>query len=374
MGKTGIVVYGLTTEGYAIACKMAINGEDVSIADETIAAAIHLTADTAKACPDVRMLKEEMLLSLEPLDVVIPRAEYLIFTPKIRKTEHDIGAEISRKFKSAISSIQKGCSIVFALPTGFHGNNGNISLLEHVTGLEVGKTIQYYYYPMGNSISPSVIGSFTGRRDEHLLELLGTDKEKIFVSITAAEYIHAINILSRFTTLCTVNEICKLVGDKKTMEDMLYGGFGDIFLDDMVSMLHDLRILDDSFEGTTTIKYLLLGGKRGIDGYMRRLVGEMHNILKENRVRISKARVALLWSVDQHEMRGERHWSLRNLATALNDQIGEVVMYENSDFDARMMPEIVLVCTKSDFESMTKLNLDKKILVKANTLIEVIYT
>ncbi|KAG2476691.1 MAG: hypothetical protein NPMRth3_2990002, partial [Nitrosopumilales archaeon] len=42
MGGAKVVVYGLSTEGYAMACQMAIKGADVSIIDESAPSAISL--------------------------------------------------------------------------------------------------------------------------------------------------------------------------------------------------------------------------------------------------------------------------------------------------------------------------------------------
>ena len=141
MGGTKVVVYGLSTEGYAIASQMAIKGADVYIIDESTPSAISLKAEIAKTYPNVSSLKEdEPLLAMEPIDVAISKAQYLFFTPRIRKTGQDIKTEIHSKFKDAVTSLKKNSSVVFTLPTGFGGNNENISLLEHVTGFEVGKT------------------------------------------------------------------------------------------------------------------------------------------------------------------------------------------------------------------------------------------
>ena len=43
-----VVVYGLSTEGYSIACQMAIKGADVFLIDESTPSAISLKAEIAK--------------------------------------------------------------------------------------------------------------------------------------------------------------------------------------------------------------------------------------------------------------------------------------------------------------------------------------
>ena len=47
MAGTKVVVYGLSTEGYAIASQMAIKGADVYIIDESTPSAISLKSEIA---------------------------------------------------------------------------------------------------------------------------------------------------------------------------------------------------------------------------------------------------------------------------------------------------------------------------------------
>ena len=115
MGGVKVVVYGLSTEGYAIASQMAIKGADVYIIDESTPSAISLKAEIAKTYPNVSSLKEdEPLLAMEPIDVAISKAQYLFFTPRIRKTGQDIKTEIHSKFKDAVTSMKK-IALLFSL-------------------------------------------------------------------------------------------------------------------------------------------------------------------------------------------------------------------------------------------------------------------
>ena len=53
-----IVVYGLSTEGYSLACQMAINGANVQIIDESSSSAISLKSEIAQTYPNINSLKE----------------------------------------------------------------------------------------------------------------------------------------------------------------------------------------------------------------------------------------------------------------------------------------------------------------------------
>ena len=378
MANPKVVVYGLSTEGYAIASQMAIKGADVYIIDESNPSAISLKAEIAKIYPNVSSLKEdEPLLAMEPIDVAISKAQYLFFTPRIRKTGQDIKTEIHSKFKDAVNSLKKNSSVVYTLPTGFGGNNENISLLEHVTGLEIGKQISYFYYPLENiEQQPKIIGSFNGKEDAKLAELLASGKkEKKFVAISSSEHFHAINVLSRFSSLCSILEVCKYAQDDATKNDLSSDELQEIFLDDMVTELFDLKSLGSSFEGANTLMYLINGSVKGIDGYIKRLIDEIRATLKKNDLKASRTKIAISWTLDQHSMRGDKMEMLQNLTSRLRDYIGDVEAYEDPHLDIFHSDKttIVVACSKSDFENIQKNKKDSNlIIVKANPLCEIV--
>ena len=378
MGGAKVVVYGLSTEGYSLACQMAIKGADVHIIDESTPSAISLKSEIAKTYPNVSALKEdEPLLAMEPIDVAISKAQYLFFTPRIRKTGQDTKTEIHSKFKDAAASLKKSSSIIYTLPTGFGGNNENISLLEHVTGFEVGKSIFYYYLPVVDANKlPSVIGSFNGNEDSKLSELLITGKKsKRFVALSSAEHFHAIDILSQFSSLCSILEVCKFAQDEITKTDLSSDQFQNIFLDDMINGLYDLRSLGTSFEGANTLMYLINGGIKGIDGYIKRLIDEIRATLKKNDLKASRTKIAISWTLDQHEMRGDKIEMLQNLTARLRDYIGDVEAYEDPNFDLFHSDKttIVVACSVEDFENIEKKKKDSDlIIIKANPICEII--
>ena len=378
MSGPKVVVYGLSTEGYALASQMAINGADVYIIDESTPSAISLKAEIAKTYPNVSSLKEdEPLLSMEPIDVAISKAQYLFFTPRIRKTGQDIKTEIHSKFKDAVTSLKKNSSVIFTLPTGFGGNNENISLLEHVTGFQTGKNISYFYYPLEDlNQQPKIIGSFNGKEDSVLSGLLTTSKkEKSFVALSSSEHFHAIDVLSRFSSLCSVLEVCKYAQDKITKNDLSSNDFQEIFLDNMINSLFDLKSLGSSFEGSNSLMYLINGSVKGIDGYIKRLIDEIRATLKKNDLKASRTKIALSWTLDQHAMRGDKIEMLQILISKLRDYIGDVEAYEDPDFNLFHSDKttIIVACSQFDFDNIVKTKQDSDlIIVKTNPICETI--
>ena len=374
---TKVVVYGLSTEGYSIACQMAIKGADVFIVDESAHMAISLKSEIAKTYPDVTSLKEdEPLLGVEPIDVAISHSEYLFFAPRIRKTGQETKMEIHSKFKDATSAMKKGGSVIYNLPTGIGGNNETISLLEHVTGLEMGKGISYFYYPLGaKNQTPEIIGSFNGKADDKLAKLLAVDKkEKKFVAISSSELFHAIKILSQFSGLSSILEVCKFAQEPTTRADLMFTEFKDLFLDDMTNGLYDLRSLGTSIEGAGTMMYLVNGSIKGIEGYVKRLIDEIRSTLKKNELKASRTRVTILWTLDSYEMRGDKVDMLNSLVTKLRDYIGDVEIHQGPTFDLFHSDKttIVVACSKLDYEKISKNNKDSDIIIiKTNPLCEI---
>ena len=373
---TKVVIYGLSTEGYSLACQIALNGGDVQIIDESTPSAISIKQDIAKSYPSVQALKDdEPLLAMTSIDAAISKAQVLVFAPRIRKTGQDIKIEINSKFKDAVSNIKKGCNVVYGLGTGFGGNSENISLLEHVTGLKVGKNISYYYYPLSkeSTIKP-YIGSSNSKENETLKKLLTNEKKFNFLSLNSAEYFHAIDILKQFSSQTSILEVCKFAKDSVTKSDLNSEKLGELYLDDFIDGLFDLRSLSSSFEGASSLMYLINGSMKGLDGYIKRLIDETRLILKKNELKASRTKILLLWTLDQHEMKGEKIEKLLELETKLKDYIGDVESISQPvDIFQNDKTTIIVVCSKRDFDYIMKNNKDDELIIlKANPLCQVI--
>ena len=378
MASPKVVVFGLSTEGYAIASQMAIKGADVYIVDESTPSAISLNAEVARTYPNVSSLKEdEPLLTMEPINVAISKARYLFFAPRIRKTGQDIKTEILSKFKDAVAPMKKNSSVIFNLPTGFDGNNDYISFLEHVTGFKAGKHISYFYYPLEEPYDPpKTIGSFYGKHDDTLVDLLTAGKaKKKFVAISSAEYFHVIDVLSRFFAISSVLEVCKHAKREIPKNDLAPDGFQNIYIDEMLGGIFDLRSLTLSFEGSNTLMCLINTCTKGIDVYVKRLIEQIRLALKKNNLKASRTKVAISWTLDQHSIRGDKIEMLETLKTKLRDYVGDVETYidPNSDLFVSDKTVVVVACSKFDADNIEKHSDDSTlILVKANPLCEMV--
>ena len=373
--KEKVVFFGLSTEGYHLASKMVVNGADVKIIDESAQGAIVLNSEIAQTYTDVIALREdEPLLSMEPGNVAISKAKYLFFTPRIRKTGQDLKTEVNSKFKDAVAELKKGSSVINCLPTGFGGNNENISLLEHVTGLKAGKDSSYFYFPLNDlNKTPDVIGAIKQAEEKKLLSLLKTDKkEKKFVDISSAENLHAIDTIQRFSNQCSIIEMCGKFVKNNSKHTTSFNEYKDLYLDDMVSGFYDLRMLGSSFESAQTLMYLINGSVRGIHGYIKRLIDTIRITLKKNDLKASKTKIVLSWTLDTNEMRGDKIEMLNSISSKLRDYIGDVETSSGSiDLFHQDKVTIVVACSNHDYKEIKENSKDDNIfLIKANPLCE----
>ena len=235
-------VYGLSTEGYRIASSIAVKGFKVSLIDEAARMAIWLKPDIARTYPDVSsLIEDEPLLALEPVDVAVSEASYIFFAPKIRKVGQEVKSDVTSKFRDATKAVRKGTSVVYTLPTGIGGNNENMALIEHVTGMTVGKDIFYYYMPINQEIfsSPEIIvGALKSKQDAEISKMLYDPdiRGRInYIDIISAEFMHSIRVLGHYAHMASVLEICKNFKDINIKSEPINRAFSDLYIDDIAN-------------------------------------------------------------------------------------------------------------------------------------------
>ncbi len=378
MSASAVAVYGLSTEGYRIASSIAVKGTNVSLIDESVRMAISLKPDIARTYPNVgSLIEDEPLLDLEPIDVAISNASYVFFAPRIRKVGPDVKSDVTTKFRDTIKALKKGASVVYMLPTGVGGNNENVALIEHITGMSVEKDVSYYYLPMSSIVGPSeaLVGSIKSKQDNNLSKMLydpDTRQKISFVDVNSAELSHVIKTLSHYAGMASILEICKKATDTNIGLELTRGSFTDLYVDDVTSGLYDLRIIGSSLDGAGPLMYLVNGSIKGIESYVKYLIDQIRITLKKRDLKASRTKVAIAWTLDANEMRGDKIELLSSLETKVKDYIGDVERHQGQTFDLYHTDKttVVIACSKADFEKVMSKNMANQdfIVMKANPL------
>ncbi|HEX5921234.1 MAG TPA: hypothetical protein VFY55_05600 [Nitrososphaeraceae archaeon] len=372
-----VAVYGLSTEGYRIASHISNKGIPVSIIDDSSGMAITLKQDIAKTYSSVTsFIQDETLLDFEPFDVAVNNASFIFFTPRIRKSWPDAKNHIGSKFQDVIKHVNKDSSIINTVPTGFGANNEYITLIEHRTGLNVGKNIFYHYMPI-SSISSTVFDAIIGTRSEvnpnlesMLSQLYPYNTLKV-VDIESAEYFYCIGILRHYGLMSPIFEICKFADSSFQSQMIESQSFDDLYLDDLVSGLFDLNTILSSLAGISPLTLLLKGNIATVENYIKYLTEQIKIILKKYELKASKTKAIISWTFDPNEMRGDRLEIISRLESRLKDYVGDVERQDSMfDFYSSEKKLIVVSCSKPDFERITKNNPNSEIIiVKATPLL-----
>ena len=372
-----VAVYGLSTEGYKIASHISNKGIPVSIIDDSSGMAITLKPDIAKTYSSVTsFIQDETLLDFEPFDVAISNASYIFFTPRIRKSWPDAKNHIGSKFQDVIKHVNKDSSIIYTVPAGFGVNNENITLIEHRTGLSVGKNIFYHYMPI-SSIPSALFDAIIGTKselDSNLTSLLsGLDSSNTIkvVDIESAEYLYSIRILRHYGLMSPIFEICKFADSTYQSQIMENESYDEIYIDDLVGGLFDLNTILSSLTGISPLTLLVKGNIATVENYLKHLTEQIKIILKKYELKASKTKAIISWTFDPNEMRGDRLDIISRLESRLRDYVGDVERHDSLfDFYSSEKKIIVVSCSKNDFDRLNKNNPNSEIImIKATPIL-----
>ena len=365
-----VAVYGLSTEGYKIASHISNKGIPVSIIDDSSGMAITLKPDIAKTYSSVTsFIQDETLLDFEPFDVAINNASYIFFTPRIRKSWPDAKNHIGSKFQDVIKHVNKDSSIIYTVPAGFGVNNENITLIEHRTGLSVGKNIFYHYMPI-SSIPSALFDAIIGTKSEldsnltSLLSGLDSSNRIKVVDIESAEYLYSIRILRHYGLMSPIFEICKFADSTYQSQIMENESYDEIYIDDLVGGLFDLNTILSSLTGISPLTLLVKGNIATVENYLKHLTEQIKIILKKYELKASKTKAIISWTFDPNEMRGDRLDIISRLESRLKDYVGDVERHDSLfDFYSSEKKIIVVSCSKDDFDRLNKNNPNSEIII-----------
>ena len=365
-----VAVYGLSTEGYKIASHISNKGIPVSIIDDSSGMAITLKPDIAKTYSSVTsFIQDETLLDFEPFDVAINNASYIFFTPRIRKSWPDAKNHIGSKFQDVIKHVNKDSSIIYSVPAGFGVNNENITLIEHRTGLSVGKNIFYHYMPI-SSIPSALFDAIIGTKSEldsnltSLLSGLDSNNRIKVVDIESAEYLYSIRILRHYGLMSPIFEICKFADNTYQSQIMENESYDEMYIDDLVGGLFDLNTILSSLTGISPLTLLVKGNIATVENYLKHLTEQIKIILKKYELKASKTKAIISWTFDPNEMRGDRLDIISRLESRLKDYVGDVERHDSLfDFYSSEKKIIVVSCSKDDFDRLNKNNPNSEIII-----------
>lgn len=361
MPKPKVAMYGLTTEGYRLASQL-VDRTDVTVVDETLQMAIDLNGAFLKSNPNLgEMMSGEPLLSFRPLERVLGEARVIFFTPKLRRPSDEALIEASSKLRELSKYVGKGAVLVNCLPTGPGGNSENVMIIEKQSGLRVGESVSYAYMPLMPSSAMTTVIASVGADGSGTLEALGFRQNT--QNMISAELEYASTILGEVIKTVTEIELAKRAREAKVV---LRTGGDETFVDEFSRYVYDLKAIQASEDSGESISYLAGAALKSLENFVRYVVDETREVLKEKELKASRTRVVLLWGLDRYEMRADRIQMAEGAQQRLRDYVTDVEVVggmkssSGSEVLDPLKHNLVVVCSKQDNEALRQLRKERK--------------
>lgn len=351
MPKIKVAMYGLTSEGYRLAAEL-VDKAQVTIVDETLQMAMELDSAFLRKNPKLDVLMAgEPLLNLKPLGQVLEEAQVIFFTPKLRRPSDESLIEANSKLRDLSKYLSKGVTLANVLPTGPGGNSENIMLVEKQTGLKVGSTLTYAYMPLKPRDTKPAVVSTTGSPEKGQLQTLGfvENSQNVF----SAELEYAAAVLEVAIGSVTEIELARRAREVKVSLQKV----SDVYIDDFTKYLYELKAIQASEETGESISYLAGATLKGLENYVRYVVDETRELLKEKELKASRTKIDLVWSLDRYEMRGERQQVAESIQQRLRDYVTDVNIIPGSELKGGsevvdpMKHNVLIACSRDDQEA-----------------------
>lgn len=351
MPKIKVAMYGLTSEAYRLAADL-VDRAQVTIIDETLQMAMEIEPGFLKKNPNLQeVMSEEPLLSFKPLEQVLGDAQLVFFTPKLRRPSDETLIEASSKLRDLAKYLSRGVTLVNSLPTGPGGNSENIMIVEKQTGLQIGSTLTYAYMPLRPRDPKPAVVSAAGLQEKGLLQALGYSPNS--QNVFSAELEYAAGVMEAAVESVTEIEMARRAREAKVSLQRK----SEAYLDEFSKCLFELKAIQASEETGESISYLAGATLKSFDNYVRYVVDEAREVLKEKQLKASRTKISLLWNLDRYEMRGERLQVAESIQQRLRDYVTDVEIVSGSKirggpavFDP-LKHNVVIVCSKEDHDS-----------------------
>jgi tagatose-1,6-bisphosphate aldolase len=131
-----------------------------------------------------------------------------------------------------------------------------------------------------------------------------------------------------------------------------------VYLDEFSKYLYELKAIQASEETGESISYLAGATLKSFDNYVRYVVDETREVLKEKQLKASRTKISLLWNLDKYEMRGERLQVAESIQQRLRDYVTDVEIASRpkgrggAELLDPLKHNVVIVCSKDDLDVM----------------------
>jgi len=350
LAKLKVAMYGLTSEGYRLSVDLAEKAQ-VTIVDELLQMAMDVDAAFLKKNPSLgELMSGEPLLRVKPLERVLGDAQVVFFTPRLRRPAEESLTEAGTKLRDLSKYLSSGVTLVNTLPTGPGGNSENVVTVEKQTGLKIGSTLTYAYMPLRPRDPKPGIVAVAGEREKSPLEALGiaSNSQNVF----SAEIEYASTVLGIATASVIQIELARKARESRVS---IQSG-REIYLDELAKYIYELKAIQAREEAGESVSYLAGATLKSLENFVRYIVDETRDVLKEKELKASRTKITLLWTLDHYEMRADRIQMAEGIKLRLKDYVTDVEIVAGSKTRGGaetldpLKHNVIIVCSAEDYD------------------------
>ena len=145
----------------------------------------------------------------------------------------------------------------------------------------------------------------------------------------------------------------------------------------------DLRLLSNTLRGGDPLLHVISGILKSFELYTKRLVEHVRNQIRDKQLKASRTRISIYWSIDEHEIRGEKIQTLNLMENRFRDFVSEINIIKpnlSPSFNPILgsgrdeKNTIVITCSKKDQEKAKEvikdMQSDNDLIIPANLLMD----
>ena len=128
----------------------------------------------------------------------------------------------------------------------------------------------------------------------------------------------------------------------------------EMYVDELAKYLYDLKAIQAREEAGEAISYLAGATLKSLENFVRYIVDEAREVLKEKELKASRTKIGLLWTLDNQEMRADRIQMANGIQQRLRDYVTDVEIVPGSKTRGGaealdpLKHNVVIVCSAED--------------------------
>jgi len=276
-----LAVYGISSEVFQLVG--SLDFDRVTFIDETLKIATKI--ERGRMPGDLEQFLKHDISDITSFSDTVGNATAVLFAPKAKRWGEDARSYTLANVKEVAKLLKRGQYLINMAPSEYGLNQEILRLVEALSGLRDGETINYAYAPIATEGKLETYAGSAGGKMHYMFNI------KTLYGLNEAELMHFSGVIEKFTP--------------KFLRTSFPNLEGEYYIDELVKGTCDLNLMERSFPRGSAIIMLAASFLKAIDAFLDALLIAIKRKVRELGFRTKHTNVKLLWNVDEYELRGE---------------------------------------------------------------------